>query len=187
MSLGDDWLRYWVSANPELDMTNLSRTEYDRLSHLGVQQYDSIIGTRDPDITAFRDAGGKMLTWHGLADDKIPYGGSVDYYNRVREVDGNVDDYYRLFLSPGTAHCKPGQGPFPHGVLDDLIRWVEEGSAPEQLVAQNLTNVDPTTGDLSGNKNGTAGRGRPLCLYPKVQKYIGGDADLISSYRCIMP
>jgi hypothetical protein len=157
------------------------------LSHLGVQQYDSIIGTRDPDITAFRDAGGKMLTWHGLADDKIPYGGSVDYYNRVREVDGNVDDYYRLFLSPGTAHCKPGQGPFPHRVLDDLIRWVEEGSAPEQLVAQNLANVDPTTGDLSGNKNGTAGRGRPLCLYPKVQKYIGGDADLISSYRCIMP
>jgi feruloyl esterase len=76
---------------------------------------------------------------------------------------------------------------FPHGVLDDLIRWVEEGSAPEQLVAQNLTNVDPTTGDLSGDKDDTAGRGRRLCLYPKVQKYIGGDADLISFYRCAMP
>lgn len=187
VSLGDDWLRYWVTANPGLDMTNLSRTEYNRLSHLGLQQYDSVIGTRDPDIAAFRDAGGKMITWHGLADELIPYGGSVDYYNRVREVDKNVDDYFRFFLSPGTAHCSPGQGPFPHGVLEDLIRWVEEGSAPEQLVAQNLTNVDPTTGDLSGSKNDTAGRGRPLCPYPRVQKYIGGDADLVSSYRCDTP
>jgi pimeloyl-ACP methyl ester carboxylesterase len=115
MSVGDDWLRYWVAANPELDMTNLSRKEFDHLSHLGVQRYDSVIGTRDPDITAFRDAGGKMITWHGLADDKIPHGGSVDYYNRVRTVDSNVEDYYRLFLSPGTGHCVPGQGPFLHG------------------------------------------------------------------------
>jgi pimeloyl-ACP methyl ester carboxylesterase len=185
--LGDDWFRYWVAANPDLDMANLTRTEFDRLYHLGLQRYDSIIGTRDPDLTAFRDVGGKMLTWHGLADELIPYGASVDYYDRVREVDGNVDDYFRLFLSPGTAHCSPGQGPFPHGVLDDLVRWVEEGVAPEQLVAQDLTNIDPATGKLSGGENETAGRGRPLCLYPKTQRYIGGDADLVSSYRCAMP
>jgi hypothetical protein len=115
MSVGDDWLRYWVAANPELDMTNLSRKEFDHLSHLGVQRYDSVIGTRDPDITAFRDAGGKMITWHGLADDKIPHGGSVHYYNRVRTVDSNVEDYCKLFPSPETGHCVPGQGPFPHG------------------------------------------------------------------------
>lgn len=187
LTLTDDWFRYWVTANPELDMANLSRAEYDRLTHLGIQQYDSIIGTRDPDLTAFSGAGGKMITWHGLADELIPYDGSVDYYNRVREVDGDVDDYFRLFLSPGTTHCAPGQGPFPHGVLDDLVRWVEEGSAPEQLIAQNLTNIDPTTGNLSGSKNDTAGRGRPLCRYPRVQKYIGGDADMVSSYRCNMP
>jgi feruloyl esterase len=187
VTLGDDWIRYWVSENPDFDMTNLTRGEYDRLSHLGLQQYDSLIGTRDPDITAFRDAGGKMITWHGLADELVPYKGSVDYYNRVREVDGNVDDYFRLYLSPGTAHCSPGQGPFPHGVLDDLIRWVEEGSAPEQLIAQNLTSVDPTTGNLKGDRNETVGHGRPLCLYPRVQKYCGGDTDLVSSYQCVTP
>lgn len=187
VTLGDDWLRYWVAANPELDMTNLSRTEYDRLSHLGLQQYDSLIGTRDPDITAFRDEGGKMITWHGLADELIPHGGSTDYYDRVREVDSNVDDYFRLFLSPGTAHCSPGQGPFPHGVLDNLIHWVEKGLAPDQLVAQNLTNIDPATGNLRDSKNDTAGRGRPLCRYPKAQRYVGGDADLVSSYECVMP
>lgn len=183
--LGDDWIRYWIAANPDLDMTNLTRTEYDRLSHLGLQLYNSVIGTQDPDISAFRDAGGKMLTWHGLSDELIPVGSSVDYYARVRELDGNVDDYFRLFLSPGTVHCAPGQGPFPHGVLEDLVSWVEEGRAPEQLIAQNISNWDPTTGNLRGSANETAGRGRPLCLFPKVQTFVGGDADLISSYRCV--
>jgi hypothetical protein len=106
----------------------------------------------------------------------------------VRELDGNVDDYYfLLFLSPGTIHCAPRQGPFPHGVLDDLIRWVEEGRVPEQLIAQNVTHFNGATGDLRVGANETAGCGGPLCLFPKVQMYVSGDTDLVSSYRCTEP
>jgi hypothetical protein len=53
-----------------------------------------MIGTQNPDISAFRDAGEKTLSWHDLADELIPVGSSVDYYNRVRALDGNVDDYF---------------------------------------------------------------------------------------------
>ena len=126
-----------------------------------------------------------MLTWHGYTDQLIPYQGSQNYHDRVRELDANVNDYFRLFLAPGTQHCVPGNGHFPTNVLQDLIDWVEKGIAPEQLNTVNLTNVDPTTGMLMGNQ--TTGRGRPICLYPKVQEYIGGDEDMMSSFRCVSP
>lgn len=181
--LSDDWFRYWIAADPNFSYANLTLPEFARLSQLGIQQYDSIIGTREPDIRAFRDAGGKMITWHGLADELIPTKGSIDYHNRVRAVDGTVDDYFRLFLAPGTTHCFPGAGPFPVELVDDLVQWVEQGYAPEQLRAINITNVDPATGKLKGNN--TAAHGRPLCLYPQIQHYNGGDPDLLSSWSCI--
>jgi hypothetical protein len=93
----------------------------------------------------------------------------------------------RLFISPGTVRCAPEQGPFPHGVLEDLVSWVEEGRVPEQLIAQDISKFDLTTVDLRGGANETAGRGRPLCLFSKTQTYVGGDADMVSSYRCTEP
>ncbi|THZ53967.1 tannase and feruloyl esterase [Aureobasidium pullulans] len=184
-SLSQDWLQLWVAQDPTLNMSNLTHDDFTTLIHQGINRYDSIVSARDPDISRFRNRGGKLLTWHGYTDQLIPYQGSQNYHDRVRELDANVDDYFRLFLAPGTQHCVPGNGYFPTNVLQDLIDWVEKGVAPDQLTTVNLTNVDPTTGMLMGNQ--TTGRGRPICLYPKVQEYIGGDADMMSSFRCVTP
>jgi feruloyl esterase len=184
-TLAADWLRLWVAADPDLDLTSLTRDQFTDLVQLGVTKYDSIISANQPDLHQFRDMGGKMITWHGLADELIPYMGSVDYHDRVRAVDANVDDYFRLFLAPGTTHCFPGAGPFPSSVLQDLIGWVEEGVAPSQLTAQNMSNIEPATGKLMGSANETAGRGRPLCPVPLIQQYVGGDPDMMSSFRCV--
>jgi pimeloyl-ACP methyl ester carboxylesterase len=181
--LPEDWFTLWMAGDPSFDLSNVTRNEFETLSKEGVQRYDSIIGTRDPDLSAFRKSGGKMITWHGMADELIPFSGSTDYYDRVRELDESVDDYFRLFLAPGTLHCSPGAGPFPSHVLEDLVSWVEEGIAPTQLVALDVTELDPATGELA---NGDATlRGRPLCLYPLVQRYIGGDPGLQSSFECV--
>ncbi|THW75008.1 tannase and feruloyl esterase [Aureobasidium pullulans] len=183
--LSQDWLQLWVAEDPTLNMSNLTRDDFTTLIHQGINRYDSVVSARDPDIANFRNRGGKMLTWHGYTDQLIPYQGSQYYHDRVRELDANVNDYFRLFLAPGTQHCVPGNGHFPTNVLQDLIDWVEKGIAPDQLTTVNLTNVDPTTGMLMGNQ--TTGRGRPICLYPKVQEYIGGDEDMMSSFRCVSP
>jgi hypothetical protein len=180
-----DWLRLWVAADPDLDLTSLTRDDFTDLVQLGVTKYNSIISANQPDLHRFRDKGGKMITWHGLADELIPYMGSIDYHDRVLDVDANVDDYLRLFLAPGTSHCFPGSGPFPSSVLQDLIDWVEEGVAPTQLTAHNISNIDPATGKLAGSANETAGRGRPLCPFPQTQQYVGGDPDMLSSFRCV--
>lgn len=44
----------------------MTHEEFDRYAHMGVQLYDSIIGTNDPDLSEFRARGGKILGYHGL-------------------------------------------------------------------------------------------------------------------------
>lgn len=65
--LGEPWLKYWVNKDPKWNYTLIdSVKEFAQLFHDSVDQFDSLIGTRNPDLSAFRDAGGKLLTYHGL-------------------------------------------------------------------------------------------------------------------------
>ncbi len=100
-------------------------------------------------------------------------------------------DFYRLFLLPGMGHCAGGPGPnnigqlsAPAGspadpersVLGALQRWVEEGVAPESIVATKFANDDPTQGVL---------RTRPICPYPQVAEYNGtGSTDDAANFTC---
>ena len=81
-------------------------------------------------------------------------------------------EFIRLFMAPGVGHCGGGAGPAPSGQLEALLAWVEDGKAPETLLA--------TRRDQSG-----ATRSRPLCQYPQVAKYKGrGSTDDASSFSC---
>ena len=65
--LGEAWLKFFIKKDPEWSFSMIeSVEEYARLFHASVQEYDSIVGSADPDLSAFKDAGGKMLTYHGL-------------------------------------------------------------------------------------------------------------------------
>jgi hypothetical protein len=64
--LGESWLKFFVKKDPNWDYTKITSVEeYTRLFHASFQEFDSIYGTSDPDLSAFRDAGGKMITYHG--------------------------------------------------------------------------------------------------------------------------
>lgn len=128
-----------------------------------------------------------LLIWHGITDQIIPFGGSTSYHDRVASLDLGVNDYFRLLLAPGTAHRLPGDGPFPYRAMEDLIEWVERGMAPEQLVAQRVEDLYVETGLLRHDVERAGDRGRPLCLYPKRQEYVGGDSGVMGSYRYISP
>ncbi len=107
-----------------------------------MREYDSIIGTDAPNLSAFEAADGKMITWHGLADQLIFPQGTIDYYQRVQAATGgarNVASFYRLFLAPGVQHCGGGNGPAPTDPLSALTSWVEQGRAPNALPASTVT------------------------------------------------
>ncbi|GIF63262.1 tannase [Asanoa ishikariensis] len=133
--VADNWVRYFVERDPGLDTTKLTYQRFAQIFRQSQREFNSVIGTDDPNLYAFRNAGGKLLSWHGQADELIPTQGSVDYRERVERFMGhtNVDDFYRLFLLPGVAHCGGGPGPAPTDPLGALVTWVEKGKAPDAL------------------------------------------------------
>ncbi|KAF1361433.1 tannase and feruloyl esterase [Lizonia empirigonia] len=168
-----DWHRLFIEKDPELDPYNYTQAKWDAAFHASVQQYTSIIGTNDPDLSSFKNAGGKMITWHGMADQLIPFNGTVNYYNRVTNVtnlDPNATDFYRIFLAPGVDHCSGGSGAAPSDPLAALVSWVEHNDAPQTLAATRSV-------------NGTSWM-QDLCLYPLTWTYKGGDAADAKSYSC---
>lgn len=140
------------------------------------------MGSDDPDLSALRDGGGKLILWHGWVDQLINAEGTVDYYERVADEMGGFErtqEFARLFMAPGVAHCAGGNGPQPQGVFEALMRWVEEDDAPETILAPRQPGrgggpVEPQT--------------RPLCPHPAVARWTGdGSTDDAANFVCTAP
>ncbi len=91
----------------------------------------------DADLRPFRDAGGKMIMWHGMADPLVLPGQSRRYYERAQKIAGEegTDSFFRLFMTPGLGHCWELPAGVPDQVdwLSALERWVEKGDAPDEV------------------------------------------------------
>jgi hypothetical protein len=152
-------------------------TDYDGIMagapayHYGFQTFVS--GKLD----AFRDRGGKLIIYHGGADNPE---GSVDYYRNLVSRMGKprVDQFAQLYLVPGMGHCGSGNVPNDfgqwlrptadreHSMLKALDGWVESGVSPTGVIAtQYRTDGDATTGIV---------RTRLLCPYPMRAGSCGG-------------
>jgi hypothetical protein len=174
--LSMEWFRYFLTQDPKFDGNTVTPAAYERYWDQSVEQYGIVIGTDNPDLTAFRDRGGKAIVWHGWADQLITAEGTIDYYTRVQQQMGGArktSEFIRLFMAPGVTHCAGGAGPQPSGLMEALLAWVEDGKAPETLPA------------VRRDQLGTITRSRPLCQYPLVAKYKGsGSTDEAASFAC---
>jgi hypothetical protein len=174
--LSMDWFRYFLTQDPKFDGNGVTPAAYERFWDQSVEQYGNVIGTDNPDLTPFRDRGGKAIVWHGWADQLITAEGTIDYYGRVQQQMGGAKktaEFMRLFIAPGVAHCAGGAGPQPTGLMEALLSWVEDGKAPETLLATRR------------DQSGTVTRSRPLCAYPLVAKYKGsGSTDEAANFTC---
>jgi hypothetical protein len=169
-----DWIKYWLTQNPQFDANSLTPELFERFWDQSIEQYGIVIGTDNPDLRAFRDCGGKIVMWHGWADQLITAEGTIDYYKRVLRQMGGADQtaqFLRFFLAAGIGHCAGGTGAMPSGQLDALVSWVEKGKAPVTLPAARQTPAGPRT--------------RILCQYPLVPKYKGsGSTDDAANFTC---
>jgi feruloyl esterase len=125
------------------------------------------------DLSAFKAHGGKLLLYHGWADPSIPPGHTVLYYKEVLNKMGKKqDDWFKLYMEPGMAHCGGGPGPDQFNKMGVIERWREAGQAPDAIIASHVTgsSVDMT---------------RPLCAYPQVAVYKGvGSTNDAASFSC---
>lgn len=142
----------------------------------------SIYNADDPDLAAFAAAGGKMITWHGLADAIVPHGKTVHYYQQAANAAGGVAtlrEYNRLFLIPGMDHCGilPGPGITSAGFdpLTALETWLETGQAPDTLTISRPADDTQTAWS------------RPICAYPDITTYMGGEWREAGNFSCTTP
>jgi len=162
--------KYLIFQEPEFDYSTYDFDDYDNdAAHL-----KGFLDATDPDLSGFKQAGGKLLLWHGWSDAALTALGSIEYYEAAEGLDPNIRDYFRFYLMPGVFHCAGGPGPDRVDWLDALERWVEDGDAPDALTAIKVT-------------DGKIAKARPLCVYPERAEFAGGDPDKESSYTCKLP
>ncbi len=129
------------------------------------------------DLTAFKASGGKLLLYHGWSDGAIVPQNTIRYYTQVlQEMGERQEDWLRLFMVPGMAHCRGGDGPDQINWLSALERWDESEEAPDRIVASRV------------NDGGLVDMTRPLCPYPQVAKWAGvGSTNDAENFSCEAP
>lgn len=191
---GQDFLRYMAFDPPagagfrtgefDLDRDPARMEAAGRVYNAATYDPDRPADVQGADLGAFREAGGKILLYHGWADPLVTPFLTVAYYEAVAKAAGGLSkaqDFARLFMVPGMDHCGIGQdgaGIADTGIdpLTALERWVEDGQAPAELLARK-----------AAAGGGTAWT-RPVCLHPKVARYRGtGDRDDAASFSCADP
>ncbi|KAK6360951.1 Tannase and feruloyl esterase [Orbilia blumenaviensis] len=188
----DQWFKYAVKNDPNWDFdANFSLQEVMALNALdpfGVSTWK--------DLKKLKRTGHKLLTYHGLQDGLISSENSYRYYEYVSRSMGltssQLDQFYRYFPISGQSHCWGGAGswyigatsqfarvrgipgiPSDDSVLMTMVKWVEQGVAPERLRARN---IDLQTGTVKGMKD--------HCKWPKKNVYLGGDFNAKESWGC---
>jgi Tannase and feruloyl esterase len=166
-----EFWNYFVFNNPAFDWWTF---DFDRDLEYANEKV-GYVSAVDPALHAFKRGGGKLLLYAGWADPILPGGDPVHYYENVTHAMGGYEataSFARLFMMPGVGHCAGGPGPDTIEPLDALVKWVEDGVAPDRLIASSL-------------ERGRVVRERPLCPYPQIAHWTGsGSTDKAESFTC---
>jgi feruloyl esterase len=197
---GSGWHQYWGNTEParaafwrlwafEYPAWDWWSFDFDRDMARALEKLGPMVDQVNPDLDEFQRLGGKAIVYQGWQDPVVSALDTIAYFERVRarhESPDAIDDYFRLFLVPGMGHCSGGTGatsfgnqnaPAPvvdaqHDVLSALDLWVEQGRAPDRIVASRIV-------------AGQTVRTRPLCPHPRRAVYLGaGSTDEASNFVC---
>ncbi|KAL9948870.1 Tannase and feruloyl esterase [Verticillium nonalfalfae] len=186
----NDWFRNVVYNDSSWDAATLGPADYAAAA----KQNPFNIATWEGDLSGVRDRGARILHYHGLQDPIISSDNSARYYNHVSRTMGltsaALDEFYRYFRISGLNHCAGGPGATFIGnravavagdepernVLSAIVRWVEEGIAPDHILG---------TAYINGTKTAGVNFERKHCKYPARNVYRSGDPKLADSWACV--
>jgi feruloyl esterase len=190
---GNGFIQYMAfdptqGAAPTAQTFNFDRdpprlTSSARMYNSGTWNPDKPDEVAEADLSTFQQGGGKILFYHGWGDPLVTPFMTVTYFEALAKKAGGAAktaDFARLFMVPGMDHCginTAGPGIADVGIdpLTALEQWVEDGKAPESLVATKLT------------ADKAVAWKRPICGYPRQTKFNGGDPTDPASYSCVAP
>ena len=143
-------------------------------------------GKENPEnLLPLRARGAKMVLYHGVSDAIFSATDTEALMQRMnRAFGGSAADFARYFPVPGMAHCSGGPATDQFDALTPLVRWVEYGEAPASVPARARGAGAPGGVNAELPAGWSAQRSRPLCPWPQVARYVSGDPEAASSFRC---
>jgi feruloyl esterase len=166
-----DQFRYLVYQDPDWDWRTFVLDRDAAKANAINKNVDDL----DPNLAPFAKHHGKLLLYHGWADQQVAPGSTVDFYQQAVERSGDASsasNWIRLFMVPGMGHCSGGEGPDTFDKIAVMEQWVEQGRAPDRIIASHQTAGKPD-------------RTRPLCPYPQMARYQGrGSIDDAANFVC---
>jgi feruloyl esterase len=167
-AFGTGIFKYLVFNDPEWDYSTYDLSTWKKDTALAA----TYLNATSPDLSAFSRRGGKLILWHGWADPALTPLASIRYHEQVYAHDPRAADYFRTFLMPGVLHCSGGAGPDSVDWTQAIADWVEQGRAPDRVIATKVA-------------GGAVTRSRPLCPYPQKAVYTGsGSIDDERNFMC---
>jgi feruloyl esterase len=179
-----------VYNNPSWDYKTF---DLERDGKLAEEKLSPALNATNPDLKAFNARGGKLILYHGWNDAALPPMNTINYFQSVAAKLGQrqANGFMRLYMAPGMQHCSGGPGADnfgqivtraqsdpQHDLTLALEHWVEQGVAPEMVIATKRQGATPEAPAL---------RTRPLCPYPQVARYKGsGSTDDAANFTCVI-
>jgi hypothetical protein len=175
----------WVLNNVNYNWLDFTEETFQNMIVASEMKFHQTNGVDNPDLSRFRAHGGKMIHYHGLADQLVTSSTSYNYFQRVQALDGSLattQSYYRFFPIPGNDHCggtslAPSQSNAPIENTTDFLTamegWVENNNPPATIIGYN--NMTHASATIS----------RPFCMYPNTLTYSGsGSIFSASNFTC---
>jgi tannase/feruloyl esterase len=138
-------------------------------------------------LEALKSRGAKLIVYHGVSDAIFSSDDTTAWYEELRARNGgDASDFSRYFRVPGMAHCGGGPSTDQFDLLTALVDWVENGNAPDHVVARARGAGNTVDVNRDVPSGWSRDRSRPLCPYPKVARLKPGASDLESaaSFAC---
>ena len=149
LTLTTDFWRYMSFFPDPGPHWSLNQLDWDKdYKRIGV--WETMMAATNPNLSRYKDAGGKLIMYKGWADEfspEIP----IDYYEMAERTMGGraaTQSFFRLFMVPGMGHCYGGKGGGETGWLNYLENWVEKTRRPTRsssiLIRRAISRDSPT-------------------------------------------
>jgi feruloyl esterase len=177
-------IQYMVELDPQYNVRTFDVNTGGVIGDAALKLFNEkmeLLGVGDPaKLRPFQEKGKKLLMYHGFSDPALSPYRTIQFYEQLAAMTPgsypNLQKNVRLFMVPGMQHCAGGPGPNSFAMLPVLDKWVDAGTAPEQIRATKYVNDDPAQG---------VARTMPLCKFPQQAKYKGaGDVNDAANWAC---